>query len=261
MAKRHVEKHVKTIKKLMKRHRTGMWRHFRKVYKHDYRVRAAGLPKGRKMRAHPKWCVGPIPKTGPFPKRPARMGKKAGAWWTRHKKQAQAVQNKAKGMIAKLWSKGKQLGKNVLGKAADQLSAHSDDIINAASRILENHLENAASHADRVISEKIDSGASKVKSKVSSYKPKKGGMLLQAAGLKRKRKKGGMMLEAAGLKKRRKAGMMLMNAAGLPSHKKKGGSFNMQRFLDRAQQQGNETRLGRDIMARRQFAKMTKNYK
>lgn len=225
MARKHVQKHAKKLIAHQKKHRTAIYRLLRKVAKEDLKRRQAGAfqagaGKRKKKLKGPKWCYGPIPKSG-WPKKPAGMGKKAGWFWNKHKDKAQKVQSKAKSYISKLWQKGKDAGSKVVGKAADLLAKHSDQILDAGMKVLSNHIDEASGHADKYLTSKIDDLGARGMKAVTSAGKKRGGMMLMGAGLAKK-KRGGMMLMGAGLAKRKRAGMMLYGA-GIPKKKKGSG--------------------------------------
>ena len=226
MARKHVQKHAKKLIAHQKKHRIAIYRLMRKVAKEDLKRRQAGAFRAgagrrKKKLKGPKWCYGPIPKSG-WPKKPAGMGKKAGAWWSRHKTKAQKAQAKAKSLLGKLWQKGKDAGKQVLGKASDLLAKHGDQILDAGMKVLSSHIDEASSHADKYLTDKIDHYGNKAVSKIESAGKRKGGMMLMGSGLPKK-KRGGMMLMGSGLQKKKRGGMMLMGS-GLPK-KKRGGKL------------------------------------
>ena len=226
MARKHVQRHVKKLQAHQKKHRVAIYRLMRKVAKADLKRGGAMRAGKKKKRKLGKWATGPIPKSG-WPKKPAGMGKRAGAWWSRHKDKAQKVQAKTKGLLSRLWQKGKDAGKQILGNAADLLAKHSDQILDAGVQLLSNHIDKATGHADKYLTSKIDDlGAKGLKAVTSAGKKRGGGRMLYGAGLAKK-KRGGMLLQGSGLPKRKKGGMMLQGS-GLPKRKRKKGGLMLQ---------------------------------
>ena len=231
MARKHVASHVKKLQMYQQRHRKHVWKIFKKLARHKdcyekggmmlmgmgmrkkkkagmmlygmgMKKKKAGMMlygmgihkrgyKKRKIKV-PAWVSKQIPKTGKrFPNVPKGFSKKAGWFWNKHKKKAQAVQKKAQSKISQLWNKAKKVGSSVVSSAVHTLGKHADKLVDQGSKLLNDHMDEFGDLASKFIDSQSDKYAAKASDKMSQYSAKASDKMSQYA----KKKGSGVALD------------------------------------------------------------------
>ena len=200
MARRHVASHVKKLQMHQQRHRKNVWKIFKKLARHKAcydkggmmlmgmgmrKKKKAGMmlygmglrKRGYKKRTIklPAWVTKPIPKKGKrFPNVPKGFSKRAGWFWSKHKKNAEKKQSKAAEFIGRIWKTGKETVKKVGTQALETAKKHAKVLADQGMKILNDHADEFSDLASKFIDSQADKYAGKASAALDKYGKKKG---------------------------------------------------------------------------------------
>ena len=200
MARRHVASHVKKLQMHQQRHRKNVWKIFKKLARHKACYEKGGMmlvgmgmrkkkkagmmlygmglrKRGYKKRTIklPAWVTKPIPKKGKrFPNVPKGFSKRAGWFWSKHKKNAEKKQSKAAEFIGRIWKTGKETVKKVGTQALETAKKHAKVLADQGMKILNDHADEFSDLASKFIDSQADKYAGKASAALDKYGKKKG---------------------------------------------------------------------------------------